>query len=300
MRLIRIIAFSLIAAGFCQSVFAHSGHTVWGPWRFDWEVRDKAGLGLRNVYYDNQKILYKATLPVIRVRYKNDVCGPYADRIYWSLLKKISNCGNAKVCQKSFTSNGRNWLEIGVYARIGSYHIYQAWYLSHDGWILPTAWSKGLQCDADHDHHSYWALDFDIAGASNDQVFVRNDGAANEGWGPGWHKYTTETNAVKNLSTNRVWFVRDNGTSRGVWIFPGRFDGTANSFSSLDVGVRRWHSGEHGEWTFGAWGELGYQNGENVEETDIILWYVGHLHHEAEEGEDHWHWVGPSMFYHRE
>lgn len=288
---------TLVVLGLATPVMAHSGHTVWGGWTFDWEVKDNAGIALRNVYFNNELVFYKASLPVIRVRYDHS-CGPYQDRINWDKLVKISNCGNKKVCQKSYSSGGRNWLEVGVYARIGAYHIYQAWYLSHDGWIGPTMWSKGLQCNVDHDHHPYWRMDFDINGFTSDQVFVYDNNRPNEGWGPGWHKYPQEINDVKNPGTDRVWFARDNPTEHGVWVIPGP-DGAADSFSNKDAGVRRYHYAEDQPWPFGAWGHLGYLNGEDVQEKDIILWYVAHLHHEAAEGSDQWHWVGPWLLVHR-
>jgi hypothetical protein len=289
-----------VVAALCltSAVFAHSGHTDWGPWRFDWEVKDNAGIALRNVYFGDELVFYKASVPVIRVRYQDDVCGPYADQINWSYLLNISNCGNQKVCQTSFVSAGRTWLEISVLAQIGKYQIYQVWYLSADGHIQPTVWSKGLHCDYDHDHHAYWRLDLDIRDAAGDQVFVRNDGAPDVGWGPGWQKYASELNTVKHPPKNRVWFVRDNATGHGLWILPGP-DGTADGFSNKDVAPRRYRSAEDEPWPFGAWGHLGYGNSEGVQEQDIVYWYVAHLHHEEEHGEDQWHWIGPRLIVHR-
>ncbi len=274
------------------SSLAHSGHTVWGAWTFDWEVRNDAGLGLRNLYFDGKLVAYKMSLPVIRVRYDGDQCGPYADRINWDNLVDISNCGGAKVCQESYSSGGRNWLEIGILARIGAYRLYDAYYLSHDGWITCRLWSRGLQCEVDHNHHPYWRFDFDIDGAASDQVFVYDSNRSSEGWGPGWHKYTTELNTVKNPSTNRMWFQRDSRTGDGVWVIPGP-DGVSDSFAGVDVAPRRYHFAEDVAWAFGAWGEVGYLDYETIQEQDDITWYIAHLHHEEEDGEDQWHWAGP-------
>src|SRR6266496_5357560 len=174
---------------------AQSGHTDWTGWSFDWEVKDGAGLAIRNVYYKGELVLWKASLPVIRVKYdtvNGNTCGPYADRIYSCNLIPISSCGNNTICQQGYTAVGHNMLELAVYARIGSYHLYQAWYLSEDGWIGAYLWSRGLQCQINHIHHPYWRLDFDINGYPLDQVFVYDNNRGNEGWGPGWHKYTNE------------------------------------------------------------------------------------------------------------
>src|SRR5260370_41180633 len=80
----------------CASV-AHSGHVNWGPWDRDWEVKDSTGLAIRNVKYQNEEVIYKASLPVIRVKYDVDGmsggCGPYADQISWDFLVNIPFCG---------------------------------------------------------------------------------------------------------------------------------------------------------------------------------------------------------------
>ena len=281
----------LLALAVPPVAHAHEGHTSWGPWRFEWEVRDGAGISIRYVYYNNQLVFWKASLPVIRVKYDRR-CGPFADRIMWDNLVKISNCGDSKVCQQAFTVGGQQWLELGVYARIGSYHLYQSWYFSYDGYIDARMWSKGLQCEVDHDHHPYWRLDFDLNGASSDQVFVYDNNRPNEGWGPGLHKYPTELNDVKSPATSRIWFVRDNPTGYGAWVYPGP-DGVVDGFSTKDAAPRLYHGSEDEPWPFGAWGHLGYNDGEDVAEEDIILWYVAHMHHAASGGGSQWHWAGP-------
>src|SRR5262249_26178775 len=158
----------------------------------DWEVKDHAGIAIRDVFFNNELVVHKGSMPVIRVRYDGDRCGPYADQISWGSLLNISNCGGGKVCQKAFTAGDHNWLELGVLAAIGSYRIYQVWYFSDDGQLTARMFSKGLQCRTDHDHHPYWRMDFDINGPLNDQVFVFDNNRGNEGWGAGWHKYTNE------------------------------------------------------------------------------------------------------------
>jgi hypothetical protein len=293
MRKLYILVLLVLLSGFATTARAQSGHTNWNGWSFDWEVKDGSGLAIRNVTYNGEYVIYKTSMPVIRVRYDNDDCGPYADRIYWESLVPISNCNDSKVCQQGYTAGGHNMLELGIYARIGSYHLYQAYYFSEDGWMGTYLWSKGLQCNTDHIHHPYWRMDFDINGYLNDQIFVFDNNRGNEGWGPGWHKYTTEQNDVKNPATGRVWFVRDNPTGHGAWILPGSNDGTADGFSSIDMGGRIYHYNEDEPWPFGAGGELGYSNGESVEEKDIVFWYVAHLHHAAAQGGDQWHSAGP-------
>ena len=291
----------LSLAWFPSAAFGQSGHTAWGPWSFDWRVLGDAGLNLLNVYYNGELVIHKANLPVIRVRYDNDQCGPYQDLISSGLLIPVpfTGCGNTLVCQKSYTLHGRNWLEIGVLAKISQYLIYHVWYLSDDGYLYPRVHSAGLQCPSnggwvDHHHHPYWRLDVDVGGAASDDVFVYDNNRPDQGWGPGWHRYPQELNDLKNPATDRKWFVRDHVTGHGVWVLP-ESDAGADSFSNKDVGARLYSSPEDQPWPFGAWGHLGYDNGENIEEKDIVFWYIGHLFHAASEGPFQYKGVGPQL-----
>ena len=296
-----------------------TGHVDWESWSFDWEIKDNTGLALLDVSYNGELVLTKASMPVIRVKYVKERkwwnpftwfgsravsgrCGPFQDRLRWQDLVKISNCNDEWVCKESFDQAGVKWLELGAYARIGAYHIYQAWYLTSDGEIHPTVHSRGLSCNTDHIHHPYWRLDFDIAGNGLDQVFVRDDVAPDEGWGRGWRKYRNERNDVKKSTGDRVWFVRDQPSGHGVWVFPRRSDnpakddGVADSFADKDMAVRRDHDSEDLPWTFGARGHLGFdEDNEGVQEQDIVFWYVAHLSHEADEGPFKWLAIGPTL-----
>jgi hypothetical protein len=292
-RFLRLFLLVTLTA-FAPSARAHSGHTTWGAWRFDWEVKDGAGLAIRNVYYADELVLWKASLPVIRVRYDSS-CGPYADRITWESLLDVSNCGGAKVCQQSFTTpDGRNWLRIDVLAGIGAYRINHIWFFSNDGYINARLSSRGLHCNINHDHHPHWRFDFDVKGAAGDQTFVYDNNRPDQGWGPGWMKYTQELNDLKNPGTGRVWFVRDSASGHGVWVLPGP-DGTADGFGPEDTSIRLYHYPEDEPWKFGATGRIGYLDGEDVQEKDDVFWYVAHMHHEAAEGPDVWHRVGPML-----
>ncbi len=294
MARIRTAILCVCILGFAFPNVAQSGEISWGPWDFEWEIDDNSGLALKKVRYKNDGVLYRASMPVIRVKYDNNACGPWNDHINLPQLDIIPSCDNVKICERSFFSSGRNWLEIWVYATIGEYHLLQLWYLSDDGWIHPRLYSSGLQCQVNHDHHVYWRLDFDIRDHDDDQVFVFDNDRPDEGWGPGWHKYTNELNSTKNSATNRKWFVRDPPHGGGVWIIPGP-DGVADAaFSNKDVAPRLWRKPEESPWPFPAEtdGDF-FNNGQNISEKDIVFWYIAHLSHDASEGKDHWGWVGP-------
>jgi Cu2+-containing amine oxidase len=90
----------------------------------------------------------------------------------------------------------------------------------------------------------------------------------------------------------------DRQTQRGYHLLPGPNDGSADSFSSSDVWVFRYHGSEdlHGQQGNAAADALGaYLNGEDVDSEDVVVWYCGHLLHHSEHGGDDWHSVGPNL-----
>ncbi|MFN0016176.1 MAG: hypothetical protein ACKVU2_16675 [Saprospiraceae bacterium] len=303
------IIFSVIALAslFVQVCNAQSGHTNWKGWSFDFNVSGarNSGLEITNVRYNGQLVLYRGSMPVIRVQYFGaNPCGPYQDRISPSNVINATCSGTGKlgnICQYQFTWGGSGqWLEIGAYATIGAYHLYQAWYFSEDGRIHSRMWSKGLHCQQDHEHHPYWRLDFDINGASDDQVFVHGNARPNSGWGPGWLKIRNEATMTKISGYNEMWFCRDQSTGSGAWLLPGQHDGHAGYWCNEDFNARLYKGSEDVQWMFGPSGSLGYNEHESVEEKDVVLWYIAHLFHHAHEGEDQWHWVGPTIVCHHQ
>ena len=314
-RLTLLVSFvwaSLLLGSSWQSQAAPSGHTSWGPWEFDWEVREAAGLNLMQVHYNGDKILHKVNVPVVRVHYLEPgldpgIAGPYADKMDPGSLQQISTQGDPRVRQRAYQAGGRNWLEIAIFDRIGEYRLYQVYYMSQDGWIHPVLWSRGWSDEATHRHHTYLRLDCDIDGPLNDQTFVYNQGSGNHGWGPGWQQYSNELETVKNASTNRRWFVRDSNTGDGLWIIPSSNDGSTTSFAPNDAAARVYHpsevTGNFGDaWPWGARDLLKYNNGENIKKVDGVFWYIHHIFHEwkspQESIPDDWHWAGPWLKVH--
>ena len=293
-----------------------SKEVTWGPWKLTMQMKDAAGLEITQVFFEGEQVLAKASLPVIRVKYVREWpiwhpfswfgigrssgrCGPFEDRISPSRVRKNSNCGDEKLCRTEHTIQGIQWLELGIYARIGQYRLYHAWYLSEDGRLYPSVQSWNLSCNTDHDHHAYWRLDFDIAGPEEDQVFVWDRTSSEDrGWGPGWNKYLTEADEEKPAanSQDRIWFVRDYPTGHGVWIIPGPHDGEADNFSDRDVSIRKYYLDEDKGWQFGARGDLEFLQDESVQETNIVFWYIAHLPHKAAEGDRPMrYWMGPLL-----
>jgi hypothetical protein len=264
------------------------GHIAWNEWSFDWDLQELNGLVLKNVHFRNRKVMHKASLPVIRVKYDDDT-GPFNDQLGSDGFAKYTDCNDKYVCSASFEWDATQWLELRCGCHIGAYRLHQVWQLGRDGRIKPLVYSRGIHAAVNHVHHAYWRLDVDIDGREHNDVWV-NDG---ENWG----RYTVETAVVKQ--PGRRWAVVNNRTGRGIWIAPGPNDGHADGFSKADFAIRRYHDSEDEPWPFGCWSGLGYDENEPVADSDIVVWYIAHLFHVAiheEEGSlGEWHDCGPLL-----
>ena len=265
----------------------------WQSWTFDHEVSGSyEGLSLRNVTFQGRPLIKKLSLPVMRVFYDSDACGPYADRL-GGTLSPIPWANNAKLAQREFTLNGQQWYEIGIRDRIGSYDIYQVYYLGADGTIDAHIYSKGLQCVVNHIHYPNWRIDFDLDGVNPDQI-LRDTGS-------GFEALTQEFDANAASATNHAWRVRDKTTGLHVDVLPGFPDfvipdgGTTlpvTAYSNSTVFGRLYRSTEDVGWKVGPNTQVPFNNGEGIASADTVLWYEGYLPHSASEGSALWHSTG--------
>lgn len=286
-----IIMITTVLTTLVGSAVAQSGNINWNGWNFSYEAgADRSGLVLKDVAFNNQKILGKVSMPVMRVQYDNDVCGPYADIMSSYTFEPArdgapdSACDNKTLCERTFTQNGQEKLELGLNIQIGEYQIYQSYYFAPDGTMDSRVFSRGLQCRIDHNHHPHWLFDFDIGDAANDQIF-KNDNDLQ----------STEFNDRKGSS--QFWTIKDKVSGDSVTLTPSADDGVFDNFSKWDVAGRRHVSSEIGRWTNGARGEIGelYNNSQSIDGEDIVFWYVTHLRHLSSEGSALWHASGPTL-----
>jgi len=283
---------------------SESGSVTWPSpatplWQFAYTLADSPdaeGIVVANAFFRGRKVLYKGSLPSLRVQY-NSTCGPYKDPLNYNNAHAISGSNRVKVY--TVWSAGLPGIAAEAFHTIGAYKLTERWTFWADGRVTPRLYSAGLQCNIDHRHHPYWRLDFDIEGASTDTVFEYNTTTPDLGWGPGWHVKHTEITRVKNLATHRSWAVMDVNTMRGYHIIPGSNDGTADVFAPRDLFLMRYHPGEdkHGQQGNAADdGLAGYISGEVIEKSDVVVWYCAHLGHHAEaEHADEYHACGPTL-----
>jgi Cu2+-containing amine oxidase len=272
-----------------------------------WEMRyvlgdasQPEGIAIHGVRFRGKQVLYKGSLPSLRVQYDANAqgwaCGPYKDPLHFANADVQSN--GRKVSVYTYISGFLPVLALESYHRIGAYRLRQRWAFTLSGTILPRLFSAGLQCNQNHRHHAYWRFDFDINDARNDALYEYNTTTPNIGYGPGWHKKLYETRRAKNPPTRRQWAIMDRSAGNGYFIIPGAHDGAADAFSTHDLWVMRYRGSEDRQGNQGSASSddlTAYLNGENADGQDVVVWYCGHLAHQAHAGGDEWHHVGPRL-----
>jgi hypothetical protein len=287
----------------------NAGSMTWGQWRFDFEVGDEneEGLVLKNVRWKNVKVLHKASVPVIRVKYRGNGssigsgCGPWMDQIDWGNIE-LTTGATTKVFHRIWGDN----LEVAVYAEIGGYYLWQSYIFraGNDPVLYAKLFSAGWSCGEsgnkkDHKHHPYWRLDFDVAGVNND-VFQLNNFSGNPNQ-IAVGRFDVEGSSVRESDHPQMWWmIYSEAGDRNVRVEVlqnERRDPSGSpwfSFSKYDASVRRYKSDEDEDWDFGAKGNLGYANpAESLSgKRDIVFWAIGHLSHNwtlADQNDPHWH-----------
>ena len=166
-------------------------------WRFQ-VVRPTAssgtngsGIELRYVDYRRKRLLYRAHVPILNVKYDGNACGPYLD---WQWQEGMIDAPGADVgpgfrlCPapaKTILDSGQdvgNFLGTAIYVagqevvlvcemQAGWYRYVSEWRLHANGTIRPRfgfgATSSSCVCTK-HYHHAFWRLDFDLAHAGRE------------------------------------------------------------------------------------------------------------------------------------
>jgi hypothetical protein len=181
----------------------------------------------------------------------------------------------------------------------GWYRYVTDWRLADNGTIKPRfgfAGTRNPRTCMSHRHHAYWRLDFDLAGS-------RTDVAEQLGTG-GWTPIVRET-ARKRGQGVREWRVRDKATGAGYRIVPGERDGVADDYGVADAWFLQYHSGQLADSVVDVGGGAAetrarlntFVDGENIDGTNLVVWYAGHFLHDERHPAEHTggHIVGPDL-----
>lgn len=268
------------------------GRIEWEGWNLDYDTFGLSdGLTIHDVSYEGTRIIDSASFPVMSVYYANNACGPYADRLNGPQAT-VTWANDARLVAREFTQNGKQWFELGIREFIGAYDIYQVWYLGADGELDAHVFSRGLQCNVDHVHYPMWRFDFDLDSPGNDQI--KREVSAGV-----FSPYSQEFEADATDAFQHGWFVEDTQSGYQIRLDfdnGGRTVGNGTVVPESDYDNNRisgvvYRDSEQG-WTGGASRGLPYDNQENLNGADAVLWYRGYLPHTPAEGSALWHSTG--------
>lgn len=287
-----------------------------------------SGVELRFVDYRGKRVLYRAHVPILNVKYDGNACGPYRDWQNQEGMLQASGSDPApgfRLCSAPATtildtgSDAGNFLGVAIFVQgqevvlvsemeAGWYRYVSEWRFGTDGTIRPRFGFSAVQSSCvctTHHHHAYWRLDFDLRTAGNNLVREFNDpplfGSSN------WHDKNYEIRRPRDPSRKRKWRIENKATGEAYDIIPGHDDGISTAspdspFGRGDVWIVRYHGGEidDGVIAVGPPYEADidkFKNGESINGQDVVVWYGAHFTHDvrAEPPGVHGHRVGPDL-----
>jgi hypothetical protein len=303
-------------------------------WRF-LAVRPAASTGtngsaleLRYVDYKGKRVLYRAHVPILNVKYDGDACGPYRDWQFQEGMIQAQGtdvapgfrlCPTPALTIMDTNSDSGNFLGVGVYVQgqevvlvsemeAGWYRYISQWRLHANGTIRPrfgfAAVESQCVCNVHH-HHVYWRLDFDIRSAGHNRVREFNDPPLVGG--SKWHVKRFEARRPRDFARKRKWRVENTQTGEAYDVIPRPEDGIATGqpdwpFGRGDVWILRYRGSEidDGSVAIGPPYEADidrWVNGEGVSDHDVVIWYGAHFTHDVNHDgpAQHGHIVGPDL-----
>ncbi len=287
-----------------------------------------SGIELRYVDFKGKRMLYRAHVPILNVKYDANACGPYRDWQYQEGMIQAQGtqvapgfmlCTAPALTILDTASDTGNFLGVGIYVlgnevvlvsemEAGWYRYVSQWRLGTNGTVRPrfgfAAVESPCVCNIHH-HHVYWRLDFDIRSAGHNRVREFNDpplvGSSK------WHTKSFEVRRPRDFARKRKWRVENTVSGEGCDIIPNAIDGIASTapdapFGRGDFWVLRYRGSEidDGSVAVGPPYEADidrWVNGEAVSDHDVVVWYGAHFTHDvnhdgpAQPG----HIVGPDL-----
>ncbi len=195
---------------------------------------------------------------------------------------------------------------------LSGYHYISRWHFRTDGTLTPeigltgplqhvgkgeasefgSLVGKNQTFAPSHVHNIYYCLDFDLDGPNNtvEEFNYESDGPGSPSGKHRWTPLPKETARHASAANFRCWRVVNPasknalGLPRSYELVPGG-NGTyrgaaAEKFAQAELWVTRYHPKEHPEDRRPLSTILpGYLNDEAIENQNVVLWYVLHLHH---------------------
>jgi Copper amine oxidase, enzyme domain len=262
------IALAFVAT---EILFAQCGTCTGGPINISWKgwtlqaVRPcltqattaggrGGGLEIDNAKFNGKLVFSKAHIPIVAVKYEDDVCGPYRD---WQYQENVFECTNVTGpgqcdgpaitnCDMPDGDDTGSFCGVSIYrtpgklilttnVQAGWYRYIFKWLFYPDGTFHPEAYFGAVSdpcVNNAHVHLVYWRLDMDIEGSTPNlfeehntyqkpQLSNLTDDKAPDGtYWETWDNMFLEAPRSKQMDGSRWWRVRNTSTNRAYLIYP--------------------------------------------------------------------------------
>lgn len=268
-----------------------------------------SGVELRDVAFQERKVLSRAHLPIVNTRFHDDGAPLAATREWLNEESPFIAVGRDvvpgfRVCsQRPVTvadgavAGPGDFTGVALYLdgddlvlvsqmRAGWNRYAMEWRLDSDGTINPRITFAEVANPATvgpHTRHGYFRFDLDITEPAGNQVQEHNDPALPATLSP-WVTAKLETSRGRDAAHDRRWRVRHYRNGLGYTVVPGPDDGVADDFGAGDVWLVAYHPDEvddgQGFTTDPnrARAQIDrFLSGEHLGRTDLVVWYGVHL-----------------------
>ena len=272
-----------------------------------------SGIELRYVDYRGKRLLYRAHVPILNIKYDGNACGPYRDRQdVESMFQAVGRdavpgfrlCSAPPQTILDSGSDAGNFQGVAIYVsgqevvlvsemEAGWYRYISEWRLATDGRIRArfgfSATQNSCVCYV-HNHHVYWRFDFDIRTAGSNRVREYNNPCLPAFCPSNWHDKVYEISRPRDPTLKRKWRIDNTISGDAYDLVPGPNDGVAAAFpdwpfAAGDVWILRYRGSEIDDGSI-AWGPPyeaalnNWVNGEPILNQDIVIWYGAHFRHD--------------------
>ncbi len=239
-------------------------------WKVHWRLTESAGIAIYLANYKGRRVLWEGSLPFVVVDHQaqniaeND--GARTHGPFWVPL------GARTLAEPVRTNEFRGGFELAADFVAGPYRYTQLWRFHDDGRIGPWLTIYGNGVHDSHTYHPHWRFDFDIDGSQHDTLQVREGDAWTDIISEGWFPASSDS-----TGSEPQWRQIDEGTKAVVTIRPHHRE-------DAELYALRYNDGEWPPFTpHGPGGQsfpAAFVGEEPIENEDVTLWYVGHIHYD--------------------
>jgi hypothetical protein len=215
---------------------------------------ERSGIEIRDVKYKGKSVIKRGHVPVLNVKYINDVCGPFRD---WQFQEGFFNAppegadnpapgirilaqGQIATTAVESRNDTGNFQGVAIYRQnvgfgnevvmvsemnAGHYRYIMEWRFAADGTIRPRYGFGSVvnECTcAPRTHHVYWRFDFDIVNPTN-KIFQVERG----------RKFikpvTTESAIFRSYQLKRGFLIQNSSGDEAYQITPNPNDGAVTN-----------------------------------------------------------------------